>query len=85
MFSGVALSELLTVTIAASNGILPSTVQSVRLRQPLMVSSTCNMDTVVDPQRIYSAIDKSKESVRNTTRALCVLDSGSVAVMVMVC
>ena len=34
-------------------------------------------------ERIYTEFGKSKESVRKSTRALCVWDSGSVIVLVM--
>ena len=34
-------------------------------------------------KRIYTELGKSKESVRKSTRALCVWDSGSVTVLVM--
>ena len=75
MSSGLALFESITVTTAAVDGISPLTVQSVHLQQQLMVESTCNMDVAAD-KRICTALVILKESVRKSTKAQCVWDSG---------
>ena len=66
----------------AADGILPLTVQSARLRPPLMVQFTCNMEEAVNTLRIYTAHVTLKESVRNFAKAPCALDSGSGDVLV---
>ena len=79
--SGLALFESITVTSAAVDGILPLTVQSVQPQQPLMVECTWHMEPAADI-RIYTAYVTLKESVRKSTRAQCVWDSGSANVAV---
>ena len=81
MSSGLELFASITVTTAAVDGTLLSTVQSVHLQQPLMGQSTCSMDVAVG-QRICTAYVTLKESVRKSTKAQCVLDSGSANVPV---
>ena len=66
-----------TAMAVAADGISPLTAQSARLRPPLMVQFTCNMEEAVNTQRIYTARVTLKESVRNFARARCALDSGS--------
>ena len=83
MSSGLALFESITVTTAAVDGISPLTVQSVQPQQPLMVESTCSMDVAVG-QRICTVYVTLKESVRKSTKAQCVLDSGSANVLVVI-
>ena len=63
------------MTVAA-DGTSPLTVQSARLRPPLMVQFTWRMEEAVNTQRIYTAHVTLKESVRNFARARCALDSG---------
>ena len=79
--SGLALFESITVTNAALDGISPLTVQSVQPQQPLMVECTCTMEPAAD-LRICTAYVTSKVSVRKSTRAQCVWDSGSANVPV---
>ena len=79
--SGLALFASITVTTAAVDGISPLTVQSVQPQQPLMVECTCSMDVAVG-QRICTAYVTLKESVRKSTKAQCVWDSGSANVPV---
>ena len=81
MSSGLALFESITVTAAALDGISPLTVQSVQPQQPLMVECTWHMEPAADI-RIYTAYVTLKESVRKSTRAQCVWDSGSANVPV---
>ena len=81
MSSGLAIFESLTVTTAAVDGISPLTVQSVQPQQPLMVQFTCAMEVAADI-RIYTAYITLKESVRKSTRAQRVWDSGSANVPV---
>ena len=83
MSSGLALLESTTVTTAAVDGISPLTVQSVQPQQPLMVESTCTMEPAAD-QRICTAYVTLKESVRKSTKAQCVWDSGSANVLVVI-
>ena len=83
MSSGLAIFESLTVTTAAVDGISPLTVQSVQPQQPLMVESTCTMEPAAD-QRICTAYVTLKESVRKSTKAQCVWDSGSANVPVRI-
>ena len=77
--TGLATFVFITATAAAGDGILPSTVQSAQLQQPLMVWSTWYM--VLAPKKIYTAHVTLKEFARNSTRAQCAWDSGSVTVL----
>ena len=74
--TGLAIFASITATAAAGDGISPSTVQSARLRPPLMV--WCTWCTEMAPKRICTAHVTSKESARNCARARCAWDSGSV-------
>ena len=78
--TGLATFVFITATAAAGDGILPSTVQSAQLQQPLMVWSTCGKEQA--GKKIYIVCDKLEESVRKSKRALCVWGSGSVNVLV---
>ena len=79
--TGLATFASITATAAAGDGISPSTVQNARLRPPLMVWCTWNMELAVD-YRICTARVTLKESARNCTRARCAWDSGWVIVLV---
>ena len=79
--TGPAIFVSMAVTPAAGAGISPSTVQSARLQQPSMVQYTWFM--VLAVKRIYTAHVTLKESARNSARAQCAWDSGSVTVLGM--
>ena len=80
--TGPVIFASATATAAAGDGILPSTVQSALRRQPLMVWFTCGME-LAGNTRIYTAHITLKECVRNSARAQCAWDSGSVTVLDM--
>ena len=81
--TGPAIFASTTAMPAAGDGISLSTVQSARLRQPLMVWSTCCMELAGNTDRIYTAHVTLKESARNSTRVQCAWDSGSVTALGM--
>ena len=81
--TGAVIFASATATTAAGDGILPLTLQSAQLRQRLMVWFTCGMGLAGNIIRIYSAHVTLKASARNSTRAQCAWDSGSVTVLVM--
>ena len=60
--------------VAADGGISPSMAQSAQLQKPLMESFTWKTEA----RRIYTGYVKLKASVRRSTKAGCVWDSGSV-------
>ena len=78
--SGMEIFVSITATVAAGDGISPSTVRSARPRRRLTVWCTWCMGMA--PRRIYTVPVKLKECVRKSTKALCALDSGSVTVKV---
>ena len=78
--SGMALFASITAILAAGDGISPSMVPSVRFRPRLMVLSTWGMEMAA--RKICTVCDKSKECVKQSTRVLCVWDSGLVTVLV---
>ena len=80
--SGMAIFACTAATVAADDGISPSTVRNVRLQLPLMVWYTWSMDIKVAPRRIYTVPVKLKAYARKSTRALCAWVSGSVTVKV---
>ena len=78
----MAISASVAAPAVAIGGISPSMVQSAQPRQPLMVYLLCGK-TLNFLQEIHTAYVTSKESVRNSTRALFGWDSGSVSVWVL--
>ena len=78
----MAISASVAAPAVAIGGISPSMVQSAQPRQPLMVYLLCGK-TLNFWQEIHTAYVTSKESVRNSTRALFGWDSGSVSVWVL--
>ena len=80
VYSGMVLSASTTATVAADDGISPSTVPSALLQRRLTVWFTWYMEMA--PRKICSVYDKSKEFVKKSPRALCAWDSGSVTVLV---
>ena len=77
----MAISASVAAPAVAIGGISPSMVQSAQPRQPLMVYLLCGK--TLNLQEIHTAYVTSKESVRNSTRALFGWDSGSVSVWVL--
>ena len=67
--------------LAVADGISLLMVLSALLRRRLMVSSTWYMEMAA--RKICIALATSKECARQSIRALCAWDSGSVNVLVM--
>ena len=77
----MAISASVAAPAVAIGGISPSMVQSAQPRQPLMAYLLLRM--TLNLQEIHTAYVTSKESVRNSARALFGWDSGSVSVWVL--
>ncbi len=76
MFTRLAISESLAVTVVANAGISLSTVLNVQVPCQLTVICTCGQGRI----KIFTASTILRGTVTTSTKARCAWDSGSVIV-----